>query len=72
MEYRVKDLKKIGLDCKRHPDYPRVIIARTKYTKGNYYPITRKIWERASQKKGGLEKNIIDIFDGRYLLIDTF
>ena len=72
MRYLVKDLKAIGLDCKRHPDHPRLIVARSKYTNGKYYPVDKKIWDRASRKKGGIERNIIDVFDGTYLLIDIF
>ena len=72
MRYLVKELKAIGLDCRRHPNYPRVIIARSKWTQGRYFPITKKIWDVASRKKGGLRKNIIAVFEGNYLLIDTF
>ena len=70
MKYLVKELRSIGLDCKRSSTDKRFIVARSKYTKGKYYPITKEIWNRASRKKGGLEKNIKDMFDGAYLLID--
>ena len=67
--YQVKALRSLGLDCKWKN---RFIIARSKYTDGKYYPVTKNIWERAKRKKGGIEKNIIDVFDGAYLLIDIF
>jgi len=69
MKYQVKELKAIGLDCKRSSKDKRFIVAQTK---GKYYPITKEIWNRASRKKGGIEKNIKDIFEGAYALIDVF
>ena len=69
MKYLVKELKAIGLDCKRSSTDKRFIVARTK---GKYYPITKTIWDRASRKEGGVAKNIKDIFEGAYALIDIF
>jgi hypothetical protein len=67
MKYLIKDLKAVGLDCKKSSKDKRFIVAKTQ---GKYYPITKEIWDRASRAKGGVEKNIKDTFLGAYALVD--
>ena len=65
MKYLVKELKAIGLDCKRSSTDKRFIVARSKYTKGKYYPITKEIWDRASREKVGLKTTSKIFLTGR-------